>query len=62
MKKVFTLIAGMLLVSSLASAQKKWTNIVVNGDMEGEMPAYTTSEEMATDGVLNDGATWNSFW
>lgn len=35
MKKFFTLIAGMLLVSSGAFAQTKWTNLVINGDMEG---------------------------
>ena len=55
MKKVFTLIAGMLLVSSLASAQKKWTNIVPNGDMETALPAYATSDEMTAD-------AWNAFW
>ena len=62
MKKVFTLIAGMLLVSSLTFAQKKWTNIVVQGDMEGDMPAYTTLDEMEEGGVLIDGQKWNSFW
>ena len=62
MKKAFTLIAGMLLVSSLTFAQKKWTNIVVQGDMEGEMPAYTTIDEMFVDGQAVEGATWNSFW
>ena len=62
MKKAFTLIAGMLLVSSLTFAQKKWTNIVVQGDMEGEMPAYTTVDEMFVDGQAVEGATWNSFW
>lgn len=35
MKKFFTLIAGMLLISSGAFAQAKWTNVIVNGDMEG---------------------------
>ena len=35
MKKFFTLIAGMLIVSSGAFAQTKWTNLVINGDMEG---------------------------
>lgn len=35
MKKIFTLVAGMLLVGSGAFAQAKWTNVVVNGDMEG---------------------------
>jgi len=62
MKKVFTLIAGMLLVSSLTFAQKKWTNIVVQGDMEGEMPAYTAVDQMFVDGGAVEGAAWNSFW
>ena len=35
MKKFFTLIAGMLLVSSGAFAQTKWTNVTPNGDFEG---------------------------
>lgn len=62
MKKVFTLIVGMLLVSSLTFAQKKWTNIVVQGDMEGDMPAYTTLDEMFVGGEAVEGAAWNSFW
>lgn len=36
MKKVFTLFASLLLASSGALAQDKWTDLVVNGDMEGE--------------------------
>lgn len=35
MKKFFTLIAGMLLASSGAFAQAKWTSVITNGDMEG---------------------------
>lgn len=35
MKKLFTLIAGMLLVSSGAFAQERWTNVITNGNMEG---------------------------
>ena len=62
MKKVFTLIAGMLLVSSLTFAQKKWTNVVVHGDMEGDMPAYTAVDQMFVDGEAVEGAAWNSFW
>lgn len=57
MKKVFTLIAGMLLICGSVSAQKKWTNVVVKGDMEGELPAYTTYDEMQ-----GSGGEWNSFW
>ena len=43
MKKLFTLIAGMLLVSSGAFAQVRWTNLVTNGDMEGEQSADWSS-------------------
>lgn len=43
MKKLFTLIAGMLLVSSGAFAQLKWTNLVTNGNMEGEQSADWSS-------------------
>ena len=57
MKKIFTLIAGALLICGGVSAQKKWTDKVVNGNMEGESPAYATLEEMQV-----EGATWNSFW
>ena len=34
MRKFFTLAAGMLFVCGSISAQKKWTNVVVNGDFE----------------------------
>lgn len=34
MKKIFTLMALLLLVSSGAFAQKRWTNIIENGNME----------------------------
>lgn len=43
MKKLFTLIAGMLLVSSGAFAQVRWTNIITNGDMEGEADPLNSS-------------------
>ena len=36
MKKIFTIMAALLLVSTGAFAQKRWTNLVVNGSMEGE--------------------------
>ena len=35
MKRLFTLFAGMLLVSSAAFAQVRWTSVIVNGNMEG---------------------------
>ena len=46
MKKVFTLIAGMLLICGSVSAQKKWTNLVQNGDMSKDQP---TVEEFESD-------------
>ena len=36
MKKFFTLVAGLLLVCGAANAQKEWTSVIVNGNMEGE--------------------------
>jgi len=36
MKKIFTLFAGFCLFASGAFAQEKWTNLVLNGSMEGE--------------------------
>lgn len=42
MKKLFTLIAGILLASS-ASAQLRWTNVITNGDMEEEQSATWSS-------------------
>ena len=62
MRKIFTLAAGMLFVCGSISAQKKWTNMVVNGDMEGEVPSYTTLDEMEEGGVLIEEKSWNSFW
>ena len=35
MKKIFTLIAGMLLFGGSAFAQERWTDLVINGNMEG---------------------------
>ena len=35
MKKIFTFIAGLLLVCGSVSAQEKWTSVIVNGNMEG---------------------------
>ena len=36
MKKFFTLTAGLLLASSAAFGQAKWTNVIINGDFEGD--------------------------
>ena len=54
MKKLFTLLVGVLLAGT-AFGQKNWTNIVVNGDFEAEAPAYENYAGMAAD-------AWNSFW
>ena len=35
MKKFFTLIAGMLLLSGSAFGQARWTSVIKNGDLEG---------------------------
>lgn len=43
MKRLFTLIAGLLLVSSGAFAQERWTNLVVNGNMEGAQDSKWSS-------------------
>ena len=56
------MIAAALLICGGVSAQKRWTDKVVNGKMEGEMPAYATLDEMHEGGVLIEGKTWNSFW
>ena len=67
MKKLFTLLVGALFAGS-AFAQKTWTNIVVNGDFEGTVPAY---EQWGTEagGYAEDydfasitADKWNSFW
>ena len=54
MKKLFTLMAFVLLAGS-AFGQQKWKNIVVNGDMEGNVVAYDSYDGMPAD-------AWNSFW
>ena len=54
MRKLFTLLVCALFAGS-AFGQKNWTNIVVNGDMEGEAPAYENYAGMPAE-------AWNSFW
>lgn len=73
MKKLFTLLVGALFAGS-AFAQKTWTNVVVNGDFEGTVPAYevlATADDVASDGTKYSkdydftsltAETWNSFW
>ena len=54
MKKIFTLLAAVL-VASAAFGQQKYKNIVVNGDFENEAPAYESYGDMPAE-------AWNSFW
>ena len=54
MRKLFTLLFGVLIAGS-AFGQQKWKNIVVNGDMESDAPAYEDYAGMSAD-------AWNSFW
>ena len=67
MKKLFTLLVGALFAGS-AFAQKTWTNVVVNGDFEGTVPAYEQwgteaggyAEDYDFASITED--KWNSFW
>jgi hypothetical protein len=54
MKKLFTLMTFVLMAGS-AFGQKNWTNVIVNGDLEGTAPAYETLDAVSAD-------AWNSFW
>ena len=54
MKKIFTLLAGVLLAGS-AFGQKTWTNVVTNSDLESDAPEYATPDQ-------NTAEAWNSFW
>ena len=54
MKKLFTLLVGVLLAGN-AFGQKTWTNVIVNGDLEGDAPAYAAPGDVKAD-------AWNSFW
>ena len=56
MKKLFTMLVGVLLAGT-AFGQEKWVNVIVNGDLEADnIPAY----ENWTDMTVEKG--WNSFW
>lgn len=54
MKKFFTLLACVLMAGS-AFGQKTWTNVIVNGDLEGTAPSYNAPGDVSAD-------AWNSFW
>lgn len=67
MKKLFTLLVGALMAGN-AFGQANWTNVVVNGDFEGNAPAYEVWGT-AEGGYAEDydfasltPETWNSFW
>ena len=55
MKKLFTLLVGVLFAGT-AFGQDKWENVIVNGDLEGETPAYEDYSAMTAE------TGWNSFW
>ena len=54
MKKLFTLLVGVLMAGS-AFGQKTWTNVITNGDLESDAPEYATPDQNTAD-------AWNSFW
>ena len=54
MKKLFTLLVGVLLGGS-AFGQTNWTSVITNGDMEGDVPAYSALDQNTAD-------AWSSFW
>ena len=47
---------AFVLIAGSAFGQKKWKDIAVNGDCEGNAPAYATYAE------CTDVSAWNSFW
>ena len=54
MKKLFTLL-GAVLMASTSFGQTNWTSIIVNGDCEGNAPAYDDASKVTAE-------AWNSFW
>jgi hypothetical protein len=61
MKKLFTLLVGVLMAGS-AFGQKNWTSVIVNGDMEGNAPTYEAWENGGFDYAAVPADAWNSFW
>ena len=61
MKKLFTLLVGALFAGS-AFGQTNWTNVIVNGDLEGTAPAYEAWENGGFDYSAIPADAWNSFW
>ena len=61
MKKLFTLLVGALMAGN-AFGQTNWTNVIVNGDFEGNVPAYSVFEGEEFDYSSLTTETFNSFW
>ena len=61
MKKLFTLLVGVLLGGN-AFAQTNWTNVAVNSDLEGTPNVYEAWENGGFDYSAIPADAWNSFW
>lgn len=55
MKKIFTLVAGMLLASSSAFAQAKWTSVINNGDFESDDVTNFYAKDCPEDDAVSEG-------
>ena len=55
MKKFFTLSAGLLLASSAAFGQAKWTSVINNGDFEGEDVTNFWAKDCPEDDAVSEG-------
>ena len=55
MKKLFTLIAGLLLTSGAAFGQAKWTSVINNGDFEGEDMTNYWSKDCPEEDAVEEG-------
>ena len=55
MKKIFTLIAGLLLTGSAAFGQAKWTSVINNGDLEGEDVTNFWAKDCPEDANVSEG-------
>lgn len=55
MKKIFTLIAGLLLTGGTAFGQAKWTSVINNGDLEGEDVSNFWAKDCPEDASVEEG-------
>ena len=55
MKKFFTLSAGLLLASSAAFGQAKWTSVINNGNFEGEDVTNYWAKDCPEDDAVTEG-------